>query len=582
MTAPTTAARRPWVSLVSGLSFVAVVAAGLGWVGHDSDPTALASTSREEAASHDPAAERSAPEPARPAAGTVTLAFAGDTHFQLGLAALLDHPGGALGPITLPLRAADLSMVNLESAIGHHGAPDPKERETSAERYWFRTSPEALDVLAAAGVDVVTMANNHGADYGAAGFADTLRARRNAPLDVIGVGRNRRDAFTPYRETIRGTRIAVLAADASFREGMSRTWAAGAATAGIAAAHARRPATLLSAVRRADRGSDVVVVYLHWGTAMRACPDPRQRDLAAALSAAGADVIVGAHAHVLLGAGWLGDTYVDYGLGNFLWYHNREPETGVLRLTLRDRAVVGGSWTPARIRVDGRPAPLHGKPRADAVAEWDRLRDCTGLTASRGAATIPPYSWSERRIGALLRERMRPSYHPGCPVPLRDLRYLRMRYLGFDGRPHLGEMVIHEDDATRVAAVFRRLYDAQWPIRRMRLVDDYGGDDDRSMTADNTSGFNCRRVAGRQAWSAHAYGTAIDITPVENPDLVGASVAPRAGRRFAAVDRSADARPAPGVITADGPVVRAFARAGWAWGGTWALGRDYQHFSDSG
>ena len=231
------------------------------------------------------------------------MAFAGDTHFQLNLTSLLDHPRGALGPIAASLQAADLTMVNLESAIAVGGSPDPKELETPSQRFWFRTSPKALDVLAAAGVDVVTMANNHGADYGPAGLAETLRARRDGPVAVVGVGRNRRDAFSPYRTTIRGTDIAVLAADAAPREGMSRTWAAGPTTAGIAAAHSPRPAALLHAVRAAARVSDVVVVYLHWGTELRSCPDRRQQALATALAKAGADAVVGSHAHVLLGGG---------------------------------------------------------------------------------------------------------------------------------------------------------------------------------------------------------------------------------------------------------------------------------------
>ena len=83
-----------------------------------------------------------------------------------------------------------------------------------------------------------------------------------------------------------------------------------------------RPRALLAAVREAH--ADVVVVYLHWGDEYRACPDPTgQRRIADALARAGADVVVGTHAHVLLGAGWLRGTYVGYGLGNFLWYHDR-------------------------------------------------------------------------------------------------------------------------------------------------------------------------------------------------------------------------------------------------------------------
>ena len=512
--------------------------------------------------------------------GEVTLAFAGDVHFEQHLSGLLDRrPRGALGPVARTLRSADLTMVNLETAIAQRGSPDPKELEVASNRYWFRTSPKALDVLAASGVDVVTVANNHGADYGAAGLAETLRARRHGPLAVVGVGKDRRDAFTPYRATIRGTDIAVLAADASPREGMSPTWAAGPATPGIAAAHSPRPRALLEAVRKAAVSSDVVIVYLHWGLELHSCPVPQQQGLARALAKAGADVIVGSHTHTLVGSGWLGDTYVDYGLGNFVWYHDHQAETGVLRLTVRDGEVVRDGWVPARIQASGLPVPVAGPARSHAVSAWRNLRSCTGLAPHRRAdQQRPSYSSSAERITPALARRMSSSHHPGCPVALADLRYLRMSYVGFDGRAHLGEMVVHEQYVGPVTRAFRELYDAGWPIRRMRLVDDYAGDDERSMAADNTSGFNCRRVAGSSSWSAHAYGAAVDINPLENPYVTGGSVSPSAGRRFASVDRSAGAHAGPGVIISGGPVVKAFARIGWSWGGNWSPG-DYQHFS---
>ena len=522
--------------------------------------------------------EDTSADPAGPQ-GTVTLAFAGDVHFQLHLAALLDHPRGALGPIAGTLAAADLAMVNLESSITDRGTPEAKELEVASQRYYYRTSPAALDVLAAAGIDVVTMANNHGADYGPIGLKDTLAAIRTSPIPVIGIGRDRRAAFAPHRVSIRGTDFAFLAADASMREGASNVWEAGPTTPGIAAAHAPRPRALIAAVRAASRQDDVVVVYLHWGAELQGCPTAQQQTTAKALAEAGADVIVGSHAHVLLGSGWLGDTYVDYGLGNFLWYHNHNPETGVLRLTISDGQVVGDSWAPARIQTFGRPVPLRGGDRAAAIADWHRLHDCTGLASSRDEAPLPAYASSVGRIGPQLRHRMRFSHRPGCPVALSDLRYLQLSYIGFDGDAHTGEMAIHKDYSVQVATLFERLYNARWPIHRMRLVDDYGANDGRSMAANNTSGFNCRRVAGSRSWSAHAYGAAIDINPVQNPDLTGTSVAPRAGRPFATVDRSADAHPPPGVITANGPVVRAFARIGWEWGGTWSSANDYQHFS---
>jgi poly-gamma-glutamate synthesis protein (capsule biosynthesis protein) len=511
----------------------------------------------------------------------VTLAFAGDVHFELNLAALLDRrPRGALGPIALTLADADITMVNLESAITERGTPEAKELEDPGQRYHFRTSPAALDVLAAAGVDVVTVANNHGADYGPVGLQDTLRVKRTSPVPVVGIGANRRAAFTPYRVALRGSTFAFFGADGSFREGASSVWAAGVSNPGIAAAHTDRPGALLSAVRAASRRGDVVVVYLHWGKELQGCPTPQQHGTARALADAGADIVVGSHAHVLLGSGWMGATYVNYGLGNFLWYHDHQPESGVLRVRVEDGEVVGDSWTPAQIGADGRPMPLGGERAATAVAHWRTLRECAGLAARPDR--LPAYSSSVRPIGPDLRERMRFSHRPGCPVPLRDLRLLRMRYVGFDRKAHTGEMVVHRDQARGVAQVFGRLYEARWPIRRMRLVDDYRGSDERSMAANNTSGYNCRRVAGAEEWSDHAFGAAIDINPVQNPYVTGSSIRPAQGRRFATVDRSATARGRTGVIRDNGIVVGAFAEVAWKWGGHWTTSPDYQHFSASG
>ena len=513
----------------------------------------------------------------RDAPHRLTLAFAGDVHFQLNAAALLDSPDG-LGPITRALSDADVTMVNLESALTDRGSRDPKDLEKPERRFWYRAPPRALDVLAEAGVDIVTVANNHGADYGATGLADTLRAARDAPLAVIGVGRDRAHAFAPHLVSVRGTRLAFLAADASPLESTSATWTAGRRTPGLAAAREPRPRFLLEAVRRAARAADVVVVYLHWGREYESCPRRMQTTTAAALAAAGADVVVGSHAHVQLGSGWLGDTYVSYGLGNFVWYHDHQPESGVLRLRLEAGKVVADRWTPARIEaMGGRPLPLSGSARRRAVADWRVLRSCAGLAGVATAAQPGQFWSSDEPITPALRRRMRASHSPRCPVPLRDLRHLQLAYVGFDGRSHAGEMVVAARYAHDVVGVFRRLYDARWPIRRMRLVDTYGGDDARSMAADNTSGFNCRRVRGTTRWSAHALGAAIDLNPAENPYVSGSTIEPPGSHRFATLDRSAGARVPPGTITVDDVVVRAFAEIGWEWGGTWS-DPDFQHF----
>ncbi len=509
----------------------------------------------------------------------VTLAFAGDAHFEFHLTRLFRNPGAGLGPIDDVLSDADVTVVNLETAITTRGQQEPKELEVPDNRYYFRTSPAALDVLAAAGVDAVSMANNHAADYGAQGMRDTLRAKSESPISVIGVGRNRREAFAPYRVTVRGTEIAVVAADASPREGASTLWGATADEPGTAAAREPRPRVLLEQVRRLARSADVVVVFMHWGREYDACATQEQQITAQALSRAGADVVVGSHAHRLLGSGWHPDgSYVNYGLGNFVWYHDLAPETGVLKLQLEDGEVVSDEWVPALIQPDGRPAPLTGAAAERATAQWRAARACADVAPAPGAEPVR-FRSSIRPVDPDLRERMASSHSDRCPLGWDDLRYLRLRHVGFDGRVHTGELVVAASQADTVVGVFRELFRAGYPIRRMRLVSDYGGNDDRSMAANNTSAYNCRPVAGTARWSDHAYGTAIDINPVQNPYLrAGAPVEPPAGRAFADADRSATAEPSWGVIHDGDVVVRTFNEAGWAWGGFWA-DPDYQHFT---
>ncbi len=170
------------------------------------------------------------------------------------------------------------------------------------------------------------------------------------------------------------------------------------------------------------------------------------------------------------------------------------------------------------------------------------------------------------------------SWRPGCPVPLEDLRLVSVAFWGFDDRPHQGELVVHADHAAGIVGVMERLYDARFPIERMELVDVYGGDDDASMAANNTSAFNCREVSRRPGvWSQHAFGTAIDINPVQNPYILRDGTVLPPG---AVTDRDRDV---PGLVTADGPVVEAFAAIGWGWGGAWTSGViDFQHLSASG
>jgi hypothetical protein len=188
------------------------------------------------------------------------------------------------------------------------------------------------------------------------------------------------------------------------------------------------------------------------------------------------------------------------------------------------------------------------------------------------------FRWGSSTITPQLAARMTPSsWRAGCPVPLSSLRYLQVSHMGFDGRERLGELVVHQADVTAVAIAFKLMWDARVPIERMRLVDDYDGSDDASMAANNTSAFNCRRVAGTGTWSQHAYGRAIDINPVQNPYVAGSLVDPSAGRAF--LDRR---NVRPGMLVERGPAVAAFDRIGWGWGGRWSSAKDYQHVSANG
>jgi D-alanyl-D-alanine carboxypeptidase len=192
------------------------------------------------------------------------------------------------------------------------------------------------------------------------------------------------------------------------------------------------------------------------------------------------------------------------------------------------------------------------------------------------AAQAPPFAHT---VSPVTKAQLPHSWRSGCPVAPSGLRRVRLTHWGFDGRVHTGALVVNERAVRDIVVVFRRLYGARFPIRRLRPIDAYGGSDERSLAADNTAAFNCRYVIGPgpRRWSTHAYGLAIDVNPVENPYVEGDRVHPRAGRAY--LNRS---KIRPGMAVQGGLLVRAFAAVGWQWGGRWAGTPDYQHFSATG
>ncbi|TKK89819.1 CapA family protein [Herbidospora galbida] len=337
------------------------------------------------AAAEDPGVERvKAPEQATretpspkptPTKKPFTIAFGGDVHFEGILRTRLNaNPKTALGPIAKVLSRADLAMVNLETAITEAGTPAP------GKQYTFRAPASALTALKAAGVDVASMANNHGMDYMQSGLDDSLAAIKKSRFPIVGIGRNATEAYRPWRTVVNGNKVAIIGATQVLDAEFISSWTATGSQGGLASA--KEEARLIQAVKNARKNNDTVIVHLHWGTELQKCPNEAQLSLAPKLVAAGADVVVGGHAHILLGAGYLDNAYVSYGLGNFVFY-NWGPDTGrtgVLTLTINGRKVMKDTWTPARIN-GGVPVPVTGSAGRQEIAYWRSLRECTGLSA---------------------------------------------------------------------------------------------------------------------------------------------------------------------------------------------------------
>lgn len=308
-----------------------------------------------------------------PDPGPITIAFVGDINAEGSLGErLATDPAGFVGPFADVLRGADLAVANLEAALTAGGTPQDKD-------FVFRAPPAILDALRAGGIDVVTVANDHGLDFGPDGLAETIAVKRSQTDGmVIGAGADEDEAYAPYTAVVAGQRVAIIAATQVLDGEMIAAWTAQPDQAGLASA--KRLDRLVEEVRSARADADTVVVYVHWGIETETCPDIAQQELARALVDAGADIVVGSHAHRLQGAGRLGGAFVAYGLGNFAFGALSEEgaRTGVLLVEVDGREVLDHEWRPGVI-VDRVPQPLDGDAAGAAVAAWSGLRACTDL-----------------------------------------------------------------------------------------------------------------------------------------------------------------------------------------------------------
>ncbi len=313
----------------------------------------------------------------------LTLAFVGDILLGAGLEGTIaargvDYPWVHVAPT---LKRADLALANLETAVSTRGRPDPNKQFT------FRSRPQTLQGAARAGLDVLTLANNHALDYGPEALLDTIDHVGSAGMHPVGAGRNAEEAFRPLVLNIQGLKVGVL--------GFTRVipvpqWAAAPGRAGLASGYDPEP--VLEAIDALRPQVDILVVLFHWGQEVTDQPRPTDIDLAQRMIGAGATIVVGHHPHVLQGIERHDGTLIAYSLGNFVFTSVRRrlnQETGILEVTVRRSGVTGARFTPFYI-VQGQPRPVDGEEAQRILSRLDRLSQRWGTAVRPDGAIVGP------------------------------------------------------------------------------------------------------------------------------------------------------------------------------------------------
>ena len=213
-------------------------------------------------------------------------------------------------------------------------------------------------------------------------------------------------------------------------------------------------------------------------------------------------------------------------------------------------------------------------PRPTTTTTPPTTLAATTTTAPAATTTLPPVF--EYEVAPVTAEIVHATWREDCPLHFDQLSLLNMTYWDFDGNVTRGPMVVNSAVVSDVVEAFAGLFDIGFPIERMQLVDDYGGDDKAAMRANVTAGFNCRFVDGTDRWSNHAFGLAVDINPLINPWAREGNVLPLEGAPY--TNRGLDL---PGMINLGDEAITIFEEVGWSWGGVWQSA-DYMHFSSPG
>ncbi len=233
---------------------------------------------------------------------------------------------------------------------------------------------------------------------------------------------------------------------------------------------------------------------------------------------------------------------------------------------------VAPSWLGTRVLPED-PATGYGEVRPTPPVMRNRR-----WTRPDSVRMLPGHGYAARVLSpAPRRVIQRSTWRPGCPVAATDLAWVRLVFWGFDGQRHTGELLVNRSVADDIVQVFRTLYRVRFPQEQVGIVRTYDPDAASTGDGNGTGAFVCRPSTGATYFSQHAYGLALDVNTFQNPYAKGSVVLPELASAY--LDRS---RVRSGMVTPDGPVVRAFARIGWEWGGAWRYSKDYMHVSQNG
>lgn len=310
----------------------------------------------------------------------IVLAFAGDILFDSHYAVMskLRARGGSVeeafsADLLERMRSADLFMVNNEFPYSDRGTP------TEGKQFTFRAAPADASYLEQMGVDIVSLANNHASDYGEVSLLDSLDTLEAIEMPYVGAGRNLEEAKKPASFIINDKRIAIISATQIERNDNPDTKGAGEDTPGTF--RCWNPAGLLEEIAKAKTENDIVIVYIHWGTENQAQIDWAQRDQAAMIAEAGADLIIGDHPHCLQPVGYISGVPVIYSLGNF-WFNSKTLDTCLAEVTIQQDGSLSVKILPAK-QEDCHTSLLDGAEKQRVIAYINSISE-TGYLDENG------------------------------------------------------------------------------------------------------------------------------------------------------------------------------------------------------